>query len=82
MTRVVNEIIPKLEALSDDDKIALSSNELHGFEMVNRLFAILDNSKDPALKLVKSLRYAVASTNGEISNSIKEGKFVDFASKI
>jgi len=62
LTRVVKDIIPFIEhAIANDDKIALTSNELTTFQMVDRLFAILDNSKNSAL--VKSLRSALAETS-------------------
>ena len=62
MTLVVRNIIPAVKhRLPDDDKIALTSNELTTLQMVDRLFAVLDNSKD--LALVKSFRSALAETN-------------------
>lgn len=62
LTRVVKDIIPVIQdRLSNDDKIALTSNELTTLQMVDRLFAVLDNSKDSAL--VKLFRSALAETS-------------------
>jgi hypothetical protein len=62
LTLFVRNIIPAVQhRLPDDDKIALTSNELTTLQMVDRLFAVLDNSKD--LALVKSFRSALADTN-------------------
>jgi hypothetical protein len=80
LTRVVNQIVPFIEAdLANDDKIALTSEDLTALQKVNRLFAILDNSKDPAFKLVKSFRSALAATDNELRDKVQDGKFLEFA---
>lgn len=62
LTRVVKDIIPDIRNdLPDRDRIALTSDELPSFEMVDRLFAVLDNSANPAL--VKSFRSALNDTS-------------------
>jgi hypothetical protein len=62
LTRVVKSIIPAIQDyLPNDDKIALTSNEMPSYAMVDRLYAVLDTSPD--LALVRSLRSALAETN-------------------
>ena len=61
LTRALPDIIPVIQdRLPNDDKIALTSDDWNALEKVNRLFAILDNSKDPAL--IESFRSALAGT--------------------
>jgi len=72
LTRVVKEIIPSIQDyLPDDDRIALTSGELTSFAMVERLYAVLDNSTDRAL--VQSLRSALAETN--LRDKLKDVNF-------
>jgi len=62
LTRVVKGIIPAIrDDLPNDDRIALTSDELTSFAMVDRLFAVLDNSGDR--NLVESFRSALAETS-------------------
>jgi len=53
--------LPIRDDLPNDDRIALTSDELTSFAMVDRLFAVLDNSGDR--NLVESFRSALAETN-------------------
>jgi len=62
LTRVVKDIIPAIrDDLPSGDRIALTSNELTSFAMVDRLFAVLDNSGDR--NLMESFRSALAETS-------------------
>ena len=62
LAQVLPDIIPKIaDALPDDDKIALTSDDWRALDKFNRLFAVLDNSRD--LALVKSFQSALAETN-------------------
>ena len=61
LSRALPDIIPAIQdRLPNDDKIALTSDDWSALDKVNRLFAILDNSKDPAL--IESFRSALAET--------------------
>jgi hypothetical protein len=72
LTRVLPDIIPAIQdRLPNDDKIALTSDDWSALEKVNRLFAILDNSKNPAL--IESFRSALAGTI--LSDKVRDLEF-------
>jgi len=64
LTRVVKQIISDMEDdLPSDDTTALTSGDLTLFAMVERLYAVLDNSSKFNLALVRSFRSALAKTD-------------------